>query len=77
MKWPAYGLAGPSAKGWPCAVYRNVPLIENNMWNHKKTKFFTHHYLCNYSTFDIGMFAYVDVNQPVECSGKVRQIPPG
>jgi hypothetical protein len=20
-----------------------------------------HHYLCNYSTFDIGMFAYVDV----------------
>jgi len=40
----------------------NVPFNENNMWNHKKAKFFMHHYLCNYSTFDIGMFAYVDVN---------------
>jgi hypothetical protein len=43
-----------------CTEY--VPLNKNNMWNQKKTKFFMHHYLCNYSTFDIGMFAYIDVN---------------
>lgn len=77
MKWPACGLDGPSAQGWPCAVYRKVPLNENNMRNQKKTTFFMCHYLCNYSTFDIGRFAYVDVNQPEECSGKVWQIPSG
>jgi hypothetical protein len=37
----------------------NMPLNKNNIWNQKKTKFFMHHYFCNYSTFDLGIFIFI------------------
>jgi hypothetical protein len=45
-------------------------------WNHQKTTLSLRHYLCNWSTSDISMFGYIDVNWPKELTPHVWHFSP-
>ena len=69
MQWPQYGWAWLTAQGRICAVYgEHIILNRYSTWNRNKTTFLSRHYFHNSSTWDIGMFGYIDVHCPKERS---------
>jgi hypothetical protein len=45
-------------------------------WNRKNTTFSSHHYHCNHSALDIGMFSCINVHKCKEHANAMCQIPP-